>query len=137
MRLISLTAYKGMLTNCVSGPVCVFSMKCSRSVQIKLKIPIPLFNQNITIIIIIISKHPRTITDLFSVLSIKYYVKNQTVIPNIINSDKDWAHCFNKFFCQMIVNIHDWFPSCTLLHGMPLVTGSCMSMMHSVWTVIL
>ena len=37
--------------------------------------------------------------------------KSQTVLPNIINSDKDIAHCINYFFCQKILNIHDGFPS--------------------------
>ena len=53
--------------------------------------------------------------------------KSQTVLPNIIDSNKYMAHCFNNF-CQKILNIHGGFPSSSLSHGMPLVEESWMSM---------
>jgi len=57
--------HKGIVSGCGSGPVCVFILKCSRSVKFLLKIPLPLLNLNI---IIKRSKHPREIKGLFSVL---------------------------------------------------------------------
>ena len=57
--------------------------------------------------------------------------KIQIVLPNIINSDKYVAHCFNKFFCRRILNIHSGFLSNTLLQGMPLVEESCRSTMDT------
>ena len=56
--------------------------------------------------------------------------KSKTVLPNIINSDKDIAHCFNNF-CQKILNIHHAFPSSTLPQCMALIEESCMSMMDT------
>ena len=47
----------------------------------------------------------------------KVLYKSQTVLTNIINSDKDMAHCFNNFFCQKILNIHSGFKSSTLSQG--------------------
>ena len=76
----------------------------------------PLPNQNIKKI----SKHLNKVLN-----------KSQTVLPNIINSDKDIAHCFNNLFSENIFNIHDGFPSSTLSQGMPLVEESCMSMMNT------
>ena len=55
--------------------------------------------------------------------------KSQTIFPNIINSDKDMAHCFNNFFCQKTLNIHSGSPSSTLSQGEPLVEELCMSML--------
>jgi len=49
----------------------------------------------------------------------------------IINSGKDMDNCFNNFFCQKILNIHDDLTSITLTHGMPLVEKSCMPIIHT------
>jgi len=58
--------------------------------------------------------------------------KGQTILPNMINSDKDMAHCLNNFFCQNILNIHNGFHCSTLSQDKPLVEESCMSMMDTI-----
>jgi len=68
--------------------------------------------------------------DVFSAVN-KVLHKSYTVLPIIINSDKDMAHCFNNLFCQKIKKRHDGFPFMTLSQGMPLVEESCMSMMNT------
>jgi len=52
---------------------------------------------------------------IFSVVN-KVLHRSQIVLPNIINSDKDMAHCINYFFSQ---KMHDGFPTSTLSEGMP------------------
>ena len=52
----------------------------------------------------------------FSVVN-KVLHKRQTVLSNIINSDKDMAHCCNHILFQKILNIHSGYPSNTLSHG--------------------
>jgi len=57
--------------------------------------------------------------------------KSQTILPNIINSDTDMAHCFNNFFSQKILSIQGTYHSSTLSQGMPVLEESCMSMMDT------
>jgi len=57
--------------------------------------------------------------------------KSQTVLSNIINSDKDMAYYFNNLFCQNVLNIHSGFPSSTISQGKPLIEESWMSMMDT------
>ena len=54
--------------------------------------------------------------------------KSQTVLPNIINSETNMAHCFN---IKKILNIHSGFDSRTFSQGKPLVEESCISMMDT------
>jgi len=83
--------------------------------KIQPKMPVPLLNQNITIKS---SKHTR---------EIKVPHRSHAALPNIINSYTAMAHCFNNFFCQNILNIHDGFPSSTSPQEMSLVEQSCIS----------
>ena len=55
-------------------------------------------------------------TTVFSVVNNELH-KSVTVLPNIIKSNKDMAHCFNNVFCQKIINIYDD----TLSQGLSLV----------------
>ena len=101
---------------------------CIRYEMFRLKISLPLPNQNITINKIKASKgNQRTIfIDVNKVLH-----NGQTVLPNIINSDKDITHCFNNFFYQKILNIPNGFLSSALSQGNPLVEEFCMSKMET------
>ena len=54
--------------------------------------------------------------------------KSQIVLPYVINSDKDMAHCFNNFY-QKILNTYDGLDSSTSSQGTPLVEESCISTM--------
>jgi hypothetical protein len=118
---------EGIVSSCGSGRVCVHyemfkvskslvknTLSSAKSEYINKKIQASKENQ-------------RTV---FGVLNEVLY-KSQTVLPNIINSDKDMAHCFNNFFSQNILNIHSVFLSSILSYGKPLVEGSRISMMET------
>jgi len=56
--------------------------------------------------------------------------ENQTILPNIVKSNRDMVQCINNFFGQKILNIHSEFSSSTLAQGMRLVEESCISTMY-------
>ena len=54
-----------------------------------------------------------------------------TVLPNIINSDKDMAYCLITSSVKKILKIHDGFLFSILSQGKPLVEESSVSMMDT------
>jgi len=66
-------------------------------------------------------------TTVFSVVIKVLQHKNQTILPNIINTDKDMAYCFNNFF-QNKLNIHDGFPSSNLLSPITKIINKLLSL---------
>jgi len=104
------------------------SVFCLRLVKFQLKIPLPQPNQCISINS---SKPARIVKGLVSILLKKGLYKNEIVLPNIINYDKDMVHCFNNFFCQNILIIGNGFPSSTLSLGASLLEESCIYMMDT------
>jgi len=73
----------------------------------------------------------RDIVDMHAPLRTKDMPRSQTVFQNIINWNKDMAHCFNSFFCQKILHIQGGFPSSTLSQGTSLVEESHTFMMNT------
>jgi len=101
------------VSGCGSGPVCMFIMKCSRSVKFKLRIQLHLQNQNMTIKR---SKHARKIKGLFTVLLLKYFIKVRLSFQILSTQTKIWP-------IVLITSSVKGIKYTGWVHFQPLITG--------------
>ena len=89
---------EGIVNTCGTGLVCIFIMKCSRLVKFNLNAIAK--SEYYSTKIKECQGNQRTI---FTFVNKVLLANEQTTLPNIINSDKDMAHCVNFFLLSKYI----------------------------------